>query len=117
MFMQKLRILFLCFGLILSSSGFAESKQRREIKLLPATPSVQNEIPNIFRPIGDFFRKLFGKKRQVIYCPPPASVTNLILDKTEVFANCSADGKTCADNMQTIEVSTEAFDPENDVLM
>lgn len=120
--MKKLRILFLCFGLILSATGAAESKQRQrrqwEIKTPPAAPTVQNEIPNVFRPIRIFFKRLFGIRRGAVYCPPPASVKSLTLSRTEVFSSCSADGKSCSDNeRQTIEIFTEGVDPENDVLL
>ncbi|HEX8369312.1 MAG TPA: hypothetical protein VF604_12280 [Pyrinomonadaceae bacterium] len=114
--MKKLKILFLCCALILSSFDFIESKDRREIKIAPAAPTVPNEIPNIFRPIGNLFKRLLGIKRKPVYCPPPALVKNLMLDKTEVFSNCSADGKSCSDNTQAIEVLTEGYDAENDVL-
>jgi hypothetical protein len=113
--MKKLRILFFCCGLILSSCAFAESKAPVEIKILPAASPVQNEIPNVFRSIGNFFKRLFGKNRQLVI-DRSADVTNLNLDKTKVFSTCPADGKSCADNIQMIEVSTEINKPEPELL-
>ncbi|MEO8072247.1 MAG: PDZ domain-containing protein [Acidobacteriota bacterium] len=45
-----------------------------------------------------------------------ANVTNLILNQTEITANCPANSTFCANSKQVITVSTEAVDPENDVL-
>jgi hypothetical protein len=115
-FMKKLRILFLCCGLILASLSFAESKEPAKLRSLPAAPTVQNEIPNIFRKIVVTLRRIFGIRQKPFREAPLPSVTNLVLDKTEVFSTCSTDGKSCSDNIQTIEISTEVFDPENNVL-
>ena len=44
------------------------------------------------------------------------NVTNVLLNQTEVFATCSINSSSCSDKNQLIEISTEAADPEGDVL-
>ncbi len=44
-------------------------------------------------------------------------VTNLILNQTEIIAACSTNSNACSGDNRSIEVSTEAIDPENDVLL
>ncbi|MDQ2746070.1 MAG: M61 family peptidase [Acidobacteriota bacterium] len=44
-----------------------------------------------------------------------ANVTNLLLNQSEIIATCSTNPKVCSEN-HSIEVSTTAVDPENDVL-
>ncbi len=46
----------------------------------------------------------------------PPDVTNLVLNRTEITANCAANSNLCKDEKRTIEIFTEAVDPENDVL-
>lgn len=45
-----------------------------------------------------------------------ADVTNLILSQSEITTNCPTNSSPCSDAKRTIEISTEAIDPENDVL-
>ena len=110
----------MCCGLILSSSAFAAGKQQREIETLSGAPVLQNEIPNVFRPIGNFFKRLFGKRRQPRDIDYMINVTSLALSKTEVVASCSssntAQNNSCSASEQLIEVSTEAYNPGIDVL-
>ncbi|MDQ3800096.1 MAG: hypothetical protein M3384_11625 [Acidobacteriota bacterium] len=122
---MKNRLLCLCLVLSLCISANAVgSAQKNKIFSEAQTFQPNNhhqaaaasEIPNVFRPIGIFFKRLFGKRRGAVYCPPPASVRNLTLSKTEVFSSCPADGKSCSGNEQTIEIFTDGYDPENDVL-
>jgi predicted metalloprotease with PDZ domain len=46
----------------------------------------------------------------------PANVTNVLLSQNEITSNCPANSNICANNKRTIDVSTEAVDPENAVL-
>ena len=45
-----------------------------------------------------------------------ADVTNVILSQTEIVATCSTDSKSCSDKNHPVEILTEAFDAEDDVL-
>lgn len=56
------------------------------------------------------------KKNQAEAINVPANVTKLVLDRIEVTANCPANSNVCNEN-KTIEISTEAFDKENDTLV
>lgn len=47
----------------------------------------------------------------------PADVTKLTLNQTEITANCAANSNLCKDENRTVEISTEAFDKEGDVLV
>jgi hypothetical protein len=47
----------------------------------------------------------------------PADVTKLTLNQTEITANCVANSNLCKDEKRTVEISTEAFDKEGDVLV
>lgn len=106
----------LVLSLCVSASGKAPHKSgvfsETQTFKLNHNPPAESEIPNIFRTIAVAIKRIFGIKRKPFYESPPPSVSNLVLDKTEVFSTCAADGKSCADNIQTIEVSTEAFDAE-----
>ncbi|HEX8247574.1 MAG TPA: hypothetical protein VF599_05275 [Pyrinomonadaceae bacterium] len=115
----------LCLCLVLSLCVFANGEASQKAKFFsePRTfgklnnnQAADGEFPNIFRTVVVVFKKIFGIKRKPVYCPPPASVTNLNLNKTEVFSTCATDGKSCSGNIQTIDVFTEAFDPEDDLL-
>jgi hypothetical protein len=120
---KKMKNRLFCLCLVLSLCVFADGRAPLKNEVFSETqafklnnPNAESEIPNIFRTVVVVFRKIFGIRRGVVYCPPPASVTNLTLDKTEIFASCSSDGKSCSDNTQTVKISTAAYDPENDVL-
>nr|HQU86838.1 hypothetical protein [Pyrinomonadaceae bacterium] len=47
----------------------------------------------------------------------PADVTNVSLSQTEITANCVSNSSVCADSKRTLEISTTAVDPEDDVLI
>ena len=107
--MQSLKILFLCFCLV-SSFGFAEGRERRENKIPVVETTVQNDFPNVFRPVGNFFKRLFGKRRKFVE-GLPSSVTNLILSQTEIAASCPANQNSCSGSKE-IGVYTTAIYPE-----
>lgn len=54
-------------------------------------------------------------KKQAEIINQIANVTKVILSRNKITANCAANSKVCNET-KTIEVSTEAFDKENDVL-
>ena len=71
------------------------------------TKPTTNDFPNIFRPIGDWFRKILRIRPDGIACPQRASVEKLILNQNEITI-----GK-----VSTVEIQTIAFDVNNGVLI
>ncbi len=108
--MRSLKILLLCFCLV-SSFGFAESK-RQDNKIPIVETTVQNGFPNVFRPIGNLFKRLFGKKKGNFACELPPSVVAVDLNVSEITASCplaqSTQNNSCQDNSQLIDVSIAA---------
>lgn len=123
---MKNRLLCLC--LVLSLCVFAEARapQKTGDFSEPQTFELNNqiggssEIPNVFRPIGNFFKRLFGKKRQPQGIDYMINVASLTLSKTEIIASCSpsnmGQNDSCSDAKRFIEILTEAVNPANDVL-
>ena len=78
-------------------------------------------VPAGFVPSGEPTSWIFAvtpgrRKRVGEKINAPANVTNLLLTQIEIIATCPKDSKSCSDKTRTIEISTEAVDPENDVL-
>lgn len=117
--MKNILSLLFCLCLIFSSLSFAKSAEQQtmknELNFVSSKIVAENSIPDIFRPIGNWFKRIFGKKREP-YEPPPPSVKNLTLSQIEVIATCSTNNNACSDNAQSIEISTESSDPEDNVL-
>lgn len=100
--------LFLC--LLLPLVAIAGTKP--DVNEIPATQIINNSLPNIFRPIGDFFKRILGKKKVDSTCDLPASVATLELNKTEVFT-CSSglqDKNVCISNSPLVEVKAVAIE-------
>lgn len=96
--------LFLYLFLTLSSLSYAEGNLKISATK-PPTAILHNDFPNIFRPIGNFFKRIVGIKPKYIYCPPPASVRNLTLSKTEI-GNCLGN-TSCSETNHLIQILTE----------
>lgn len=108
---SKVLVLCLCFAL----SGVAvQSKDFSGNQSTIDYPHFQNGFPNVFRPIGNIFNKIIGKKRKPIVCLT-ANVTNLTLSRNEIVASC-ATGKDFCSGSKGIGIYTQAIDPEGDVL-
>lgn len=124
--MRSLKILFLCLCLV-SSFGFAESAERQmtkgQLNFVSANTVAENEIPNIFRPIGNWFKRIFGIKQKNAHCPPntPPIIGNVALSISEITKECSIhksiQNNSCSNTIKTIDVTTVAKDDENDVLV
>lgn len=124
--MRSLKILLLCFCFVSSSFGYAESAKRQttknELNFVGANTVAENEIPSIFRPIGNWFKRIFGVKQKNAHCPPnaPPIIDNVILSISEITNECSIhksiQNNSCSNAIKTIDVSTVAKDDENDVL-
>ncbi|MDQ6788468.1 MAG: hypothetical protein M3033_16820, partial [Acidobacteriota bacterium] len=57
-----------------------------------------------------------GPRRRTVSVNKAADVTSVLLNQTEITATCSANSNACSDKNRLIEISSEAIDPENDVL-
>lgn len=101
--------------LVSSSFAFAESRTQRADKFDVAESNIQNGFPNIFRPIGNLFKRIFGAKR-IITEGGYANVTNLTLSRSEITSDCSA-GENVRVNDMRIGIYAEGSDPENDPLI
>jgi hypothetical protein len=100
--MKRFPLLIFCVCVIFSSVCWAETGNRRDFAAFSMTG--KNEFPNIFRPVGKIFKKLFGRKRGVV--DHFYNVDTLILSKTEIFATCSSAGGSADD--RSIEVTATA---------
>ena len=83
--------------------------------------STSSGIPEGFVLSGDPTSIMFSgsgprRSRKIELINKPANVTNLLLSQNEIIATCPKDSKSCSDKSRTVEISTEAVDPENDVL-
>jgi hypothetical protein len=118
--------LFLCFCLVLSLCIFANGREpqknnpahRLQNTVIVNNPIANNEFPNLFRSIGNWFKRIFKRKSRIIPDYHPR-VENVVLSKEEIILRCplsTISNKFCSNTPQSIEVSTEAFDQENDVL-
>lgn len=109
--------------IIFSSSGFAENTQRQAIKsksnFVSSKAIGENKFPNTFRPIRNWFKRILGKRKEIIE-GGPADVTNLDLSQTEIVEICLSvklpQKTSCSNSSKLIEVSTEAFDSQKDSL-
>jgi len=117
--MKNILNLLFCLCIVFSSFGFAESIERQaaksELNFASSKTVAENEIPNVFRPIGNWFKRIFGRKGKIIY-EPTANVNDVSLSQNEIVASCS-DNKNSCSNSEKINVSTAAVDPENDPLI
>jgi membrane-associated protease RseP (regulator of RpoE activity) len=72
-------------------------------------------ISEIIEPHGFIFQVSSGSRPR----PRPngiANVTDLLLSQTEITTNCPTNSSPCENGRQTIDITTVAIDPENDVL-
>ena len=125
--MKKILTLLFCLCIVFSSFGFVKSAEQQtaksELTFVSTKAVVENEFPNIFRPIGNWFKKLFGNKQKNGYCPPnaPPIINNVTLSVSEILKEYSTQksiqNNSCSGVDKTISVSTIAQDDENDVLV
>lgn len=88
---------------------------------LNVKPIATKKFPNIFRPIGNFVKRLFGRRiPSCILRNTIPVINNVNLSRNEIQLKCAFDtGQigSCANNSQSIEISTDATDAENDPLV
>lgn len=105
----------MCLCLMLSSTTDGVGIEARKSDSPAKTPVAQNAFPKVFRPVANFVKRLFGKKRKTpALCLTP-NVEEVTLSRTEIVAVCANSDNSCAEP-PLIEVFTKAVDPENDVL-
>ncbi|MGI8469974.1 MAG: Ig-like domain-containing protein [Pyrinomonadaceae bacterium] len=80
--------------------------------------TAKNDFPNIFRPIGDLFNRILGRRRVlcVLRCNGTPIVNNLILSLSEITTECPKQNQFCSNGIKVIAVFAAAKDPEDDVL-
>ncbi len=72
-------------------------------------------ISEIIEPRGFIFQ-MSSRSRRPATSNGFANVTDLVLSQTEITTNCLTNSSPCENGSQTIEITTIAVDPENDVL-
>ncbi len=119
--MKTFAKLFFCFCMILSSFTFVKSQQCTGNK---AAVAVVSFIPKDGKKSSRSTKgstKRTVKRKTIIDYNYYANVNNVSLSRTEIVLECSSSDLTkkgsCSEDNQSVEVSTEASDPENDVLV
>jgi hypothetical protein len=125
--MRKILAVVFCLCVFFSSFCLAKSGEQREANTqssLAVSKTITNsEFPNIFRPIGNWFKRIFGVKQKNAHCPPnaPPIIESVILSASEITKECSSykpiQNNSCSNTIKTIDVTTVAKDDENDVLV
>ncbi len=117
--MRILKILILCFCLLLFNSNLSKAKELFVADALSATK--QNELPHVFDKIGNFFRRIFRRKSRVGTICPVEMVEKLDLSQTEVTAKCQLEGiigkVVCADESNRIDVHAFTNQPSLEDMM
>lgn len=122
--MKKILIVFFAVCFVFSSFIFGMNEEARDNRnksnVSYSKIAANAEVPNVYRPVKRWILKLFGKWQEAIDRNYPPVVNKVNLSRTEITAACSTlesqSGNSCADGLKSVEVSTEASDPENDVL-
>jgi len=104
--MKQALVIIFSLVLIFPTLTFAHRSAHQNI-IIAASPSRYN-VPNLFRPIKNLWRKIFKKK----YQPDEVrgNVESIILDKTEVIANCPSESgvMVCDESSRLIAVEVIA---------
>jgi hypothetical protein len=108
--MKKIIILTLCLC-VLTTSPFAQSEKMPTTSAI-SKRTVKNDFPNIFRPVGILFDKVFNRKRESV-CNLSANVTALDISSAELPISCSDSDDECSNNSRLVKVSTTAVSAEN----
>jgi hypothetical protein len=111
--MKKLPILIFCVCVIFSSVCFAENREKVGFVY---SKVIRDKFPSVFRPVKRWLRRILGVKIKSVDRLVIADLTNVILSRTEIMTDCSVKNNSCTDN-QLIEISTEATNPDNSVLI
>jgi hypothetical protein len=123
--MKNTLTLLFCLCIIFSSFGLAGSTKQQtaknELNFVSSKTVAVKEIPNIFRPVGNWFKRLFVRRKGNVDPNDRPIINNVTFSQGEIMAIClmpkSSGDKSCSDLTQSIEISTEAIDPENDTLL
>lgn len=108
--MKKLLISTFLICFIFSSA--LSANQNTNWGHVNAEVGTEKEFPNIFRPIGNFFKRLAGKRRRNVNAGDGIyGVKNVTLSQTELTAACEGSKET-SDNALIIEVISESFEPD-----
>lgn len=133
--MQKIKILCLLICFVFSSLAIAKNTPQGSAKF-EAINGVEKSIsanycnrnvkttakkkfPNIFRSVGNFFKRLFGVKPKPIICYI-ATIDKITLSQTEIISKCPSstlNQGACSKTEKLIKVRTDVNNPDGDVLI
>lgn len=97
-------VLFIFLMFLSTQVIFAGSQQRPCNFTDPVTK--ESRVPKIFRPITNYFKKLFGYKRETVKLA--LNVECIELNRFEIYTSCEKENNSCLNTSQTIEIKTEA---------
>lgn len=106
--MKRLLTLTLLICFIFSS---ALSATQKNFQIVNKTNVRQKVIPKFFRPVRNFFKRLFGIRRKEGIIEYVFGVKSVTLNPTELTAVCETD-KTKLPNALMVEVLSESSNPE-----
>lgn len=135
--MQNLKILCLLVCFVLFSAADAQYKpqentkieaRNRVEKLISASKTYPNvkstakkKFPNIFRPVGNFFKRLLGIKQKSYCLNSFPTIERIAFSRIAFNAECplfETSGRyLCRSENQSLTLATVAHDPENDPLI
>lgn len=81
--------------------------------------TAKKKFPNIFRPIGNFVKRVFGVKPKSIVCYV-ATIDKVTLSQTEIISKCPFDTSNqgdCSKTEKIIKVRTDVNNPDGDPLI
>jgi hypothetical protein len=110
------RLLVLTFLICFFFSSVSVANQNTNFDSRYVVTLNANNFPNIFRSIGNLFKRLTGKKRRSAnWGDAQFGVKNVTLSRTELTTFCGTD-KTNSDNPLTIEVTSESLTPDPELV-
>jgi len=114
--MKKLMILCFCICLFASNTG-ASTERGGHKSVIKTTTSVKDRAyPTPFRKLSRWFKRLLGMDQYICLLTVP-NVDYLSVRPVEIFHRPSCSESAPTEQVpQIVEVSTEARDPENDVI-
>jgi hypothetical protein len=107
--MKKILLIVVCLCIFFPHFNFAENIKRQSSTYSKLVS--QKQFPNIFRPFGSFFKRLFRKKQIIGERRSMIGVESVRLSQNQlqiVYATYSSkEVKGCASNKQSVEILTK----------
>lgn len=111
--MQKTKILLIFACIIAVFVNSSEAQTSRANKSKPKKSIKLKQVDNQGCKLISVSK--IGNEIVTAHYNCPANVRNLTLSRVEIIMTCLSND-SCSDESQSIEISTEAVDPENDVV-